>query len=80
MSTAQGKMFWLSSTNTVHRSDCHDCHMDDNAQVKHGWVQRHNWRGPYATKGAAIDAAIGAGGDVRECQSGCPPQQVNPAS
>ncbi len=46
--------------------------MDETAKPKPGWEtwgRRENWWGPYATKGAAIDAGLSAGAQVRECQA-----------
>ena len=72
--------FWLNKENCiVHRDSCTNCMMDKQGKPKSDWVNRDNWWGPYATKGAAIDVGLTVRNEVYECAKGCGPKQVNPA-
>ena len=67
--------FWLNYDNgIVHRDTCAFCQLADTENSP-------KWWGPYATKGAAIDAGLTIRDQVYECGAGggCGPKQVNPA-
>ena len=83
MTEQESRSYWLSTgaagSITVHRAGCANCAMTEDGKVKTSWggAVRDNWWGPYATLGAAIDAALATGRTVNECCKNCGPVRVN---
>ena len=81
MTTEKIRYWFNKETRIVHKTSCPNCLMSYAGNMKQSsadWGVRENWWGPYATKGAAVDAGLTIGAAVYECAKGCGPNQINP--
>ena len=66
------KRYWLNigeaGSASLHATGCSNC-IEDVSGGFHSWAALKNWRGHYASRGAAIDAALSIGRRVEE--KGC---------